>query len=603
MSDGWGQPGELLGRILEGRYRVDRIIGQGGMGTVFEGVHFHIEKRVALKVLSPAMARDENHRARFLNEARAAARISSPHVVSITDYGRGSVAFVVMEFLEGEDLAQRLAKTGPLGVEDVLGLLRQICAGLEAAHKKGVVHRDIKPSNIFLAKDEEDKNTEVVKILDFGIAKLFDANRHSKGITRPHEAVGTAAYMAPEQVLGGEVDRRSDIYSLGVVLFRMLVGKIPFRAENSFGMMEQHVRALPPALNIGSPKVESVVLRCLEKDREKRFSDAGALLREFENAVNGGGPEDFGKGARKRTLVPLPQDGRVKTEVSEDPGLARAVEQSSAEQVLTSRERSAPARHDSTLPSVSVLPAPGAGDGSSAGGSERPAPLTLALVLGCSMVVGGAAFAWRYSSGSGQDEGAGVQASALVPHRDAAPMPDPLDAPSTTSSGSLLPMPEPQSGPTVVLDIPELRTDVGAVGPADGLLLEEPALAMLEVSETDVATPDSGSRSRRRRARQKRASKTEAPVKQHVDPLESMVAETMVREAQKAALSDQAHCFQLASEAHAMHPSQRAAVVMTKCACRLGDAVKVAAAGKLLHGEHPKLKRLCELKGVELVLE
>lgn len=605
MSDEWRQPDELLGRILEGRYRVVRIVGQGGMGTVFEGVHSDIEKRVALKVLSPAMARDENHRARFLNEARAAARISSPHVVRTTDYGRDPITFVVMEFLTGEDLAHRLAKTGPLGVVEVLELLRQICAGLEAAHKKGVVHRDIKPSNIFLAKDEDEgeDEVEVVKILDFGIAKLFDTDQAAKGITRPHEAVGTAAYMAPEQVLGTQVDRRSDIYSLGVVLFRMLVGKAPFRAESHFGLMEKHVRSLPPALDIGSPEVEAVVLRCLEKDRDRRFPDVGALLREFEDAVVRDAVLTPGKNGRNRPFVPFARDA-VSTEVKDDAGVPLTVEQSLPEQALIPSERSAPAQQDWTLPSAGALPS--LGSGPSERPSDRPAPLTLALVLGCSMIVGGVAFAWRYSTDLPSASSVVVQASSVVPSDEAAHRVDPVHGSTTSSNDPLVLTPEtPAADPEPV--VPNKVVDAGSVVEIeprpDEVSLDEMVSTTPEKPLRDRVRPTFGRKTPTARAKGKRVGEAKTHERRGAEPLDSLVAEAILVDARSAALRDQGHCFRLAAEAHAMQPSQRAAIVMTKCACRLGDAEKAATAAKLLRGEHPKLKRLCELNGVDLVVD
>ncbi len=574
------------------------------MGTVFEGVHSHIEKRVALKVLSPAMARDENHRARFLNEARAAARISSPHVVGITDYGRSPITFVVMEFLEGEDLSRRLAKTGPLDVAEVLTLLRQICAGLEAAHKKGVVHRDIKPSNIFLAKEEDD--VEVAKILDFGIAKLFDAGRGTKGLTRPNETIGTAAYMSPEQILGAGVDRRSDIYSLGVVLFRMLVGTIPFRAENGFGVMEKHVRSQPPALNIDSPEVESVVLRCLEKSRERRFPDVGALLRAFEAAVQS--DETDASGACGRTLVPFAPKSPANTEVTGYTGAPPAAKRASTEPILVSEKRTPTLRQGATEPSADMLRT--RVERAGAEPSERSFSLRLGLVLACSMVVGGAAFAWQDSTNprmAGRGQGAEVEAAALVlPHRDTLAAADPVELGFTPSidlpallAGQATPNPEPLG-----VELEPVENLVEVEPRTEATPLEEPVPAVREETPTDVQTkPPVGKRGRRgRRGRNKRPQKLGAAEDAAGESLERVV-EAMLKRAQKAALSDQAQCFQLAAEAHEMRPSQRAAVVMTKCACRLGDAEKANTAARLLSGKHPNVKKLCELKGVELAID
>ena len=275
----------------------------------------------------------------------------------------------------------------------------------------------------------------------------------------------------------------------------------------------------------------------------------------------------------------------MNTEVTGHPGFPLAVEQSLTEQALTSDERAPPPQHDPTLPSAGVQPP--LGDGSSARRLERPAPLTLALVLGCSMVVGGAGFAWRYS------------ADSLVP-RNAALMVEPLGARSTSSND--LPVPTLDQPPAYPEPLALGLADVEVVTqanetPFDGLVLTIP-----EKPANDRISPVVGHRTPSQRARHKRSRERESPARQRADPLHSVVVEAMLKDAQKAALSDPAYCFQLAAEAQAMRPSQQAAIVMIKCACRLGDADKANAAAKLLRGEHPKLKRLCELKGVELVM-
>jgi len=569
------------------------------MGTVFEGVHTHIEKRVAVKVLAPAMARDANHRARFLNEARAAARITNPHVVSITDYGEQPVTFVVMEFLEGEDLAHRLVKSGPLGASEVLALLRQVCAGLEAAHKKGVVHRDVKPSNIFLAKDDDDAH-EVVKILDFGIAKVFHADRSSKGITRPNEAVGTATYMAPEQVLGATVDPRTDLYSLGVVLFRMLVGRVPFRAENSFGLMEKHVRAAPPPLDVGLPGVEAVVLRCLEKDRDNRYPSAAALLRAFADAVQRDTAPPGPPSRSGRTLVPT---SPVRTEVTLHPDalpLDAPHPLTSTEPVLVPIEGEPSLQDDSTLrsSSASVPPNPPATS------RVRSGRLTMPLVLMGSIALGGIASAWHFSADREHIAPDELRAAAL-----AAPTAEPHSAehiaPNSQSEDDVLPA---ATGHVQDVSVPEHslsapnEADSGVSTPAKRLPVEETP-AVLPTTDIDTPTdPNAAPRTRVRNARHKRGSRAKGAARAD-DPKPNVVVGAMLEDARKAALTNQRLCYDLAAEAHALHASQQAAVIMTKCACLLRSPEKASESAKLLVGDHPKLERLCELKGIDLAIE
>ncbi|HTR53872.1 MAG TPA: serine/threonine-protein kinase [Kofleriaceae bacterium] len=264
-----------------GAYRVLQQIGDGGMGSVWLAEHSMLGRRAAVKVLHPEFSANAAIVTRFFNEARAATAISDPGIVQIFDFGHhtdGS-AYIVMELLEGEPLDKRLARRGPLAVEDALRLMRQVATSLAAAHARGIVHRDLKPENIFVVRDQEVAGGERAKILDFGIAKLVGDTTVK---TQTSAVMGTPTYMAPEQCRGaGQVDQRADVYALGCVLHALVTGFPPFYAEGAGEVIAMHLREPPKppsARRAGIPRdVDELVLRCLAKDPAQRFASAGEL--------------------------------------------------------------------------------------------------------------------------------------------------------------------------------------------------------------------------------------------------------------------------------------------------------------------------------------
>jgi serine/threonine protein kinase len=279
-----GQREETLapGTIL-GRYEIGRLLGRGGMGAVYEATHRDLKKSVAVKVLSATLATDEAKQ-RFLREGEAASRIQHPNVVDVTDVGvEGEVSYLVMEFLEGEDLSSRLAREGQLAVRDVADLLLPVCAGLAVAHDEGVVHRDLKPENIFLVRTRG--SGVEPKVLDFGVSKL--TGRNAMAMTGTAAIFGTPYYMSPEQVRGArQTDQRSDVYALGVVLYECLTGRRPFEADNIYTMLHAigsgeypPPRSLRPDLPAA---LEAVIVRTMRLDPAERFPTvrhlAAALL-------------------------------------------------------------------------------------------------------------------------------------------------------------------------------------------------------------------------------------------------------------------------------------------------------------------------------------
>ena len=284
-----------VGQTLEGRYVVEEPLGEGGMGVVYGGRHKLIDKRVAIKILRNDLAAEQEMTERFLNEARAASSIGSPHIVDISDFGRlpdGS-AYFVMEFLDGMSLGAAMDQTKVISVPRLIHIAKQIALGLAAAHSRGIVHRDLKPDNVMLIQRGTDR--DFVKVLDFGIAKVgSDSHR----LTKAGTVFGTPHYMSPEQAAGVPVDPRTDIYSLGVILYEMAAGKVPFDADNFMGILTQHmykapvpIRAIVPQPQEVPPGLEAIVLKALSKKVELRYQRMEELIADLEKVERGAVPD------------------------------------------------------------------------------------------------------------------------------------------------------------------------------------------------------------------------------------------------------------------------------------------------------------------------
>src|SRR6266508_354284 len=283
--------GALTGRTLDQKYYLESKLGVGGMGTVYRARRLLIGDMVAVKVLQPDQVADPQAVERFRREAQTAARLKHPNVAAVYDFGvsREGLNYLVMELAEGESLRSLVERQGTLAETDAAEIIRQVCAALDEAHRQGVVHRDIKPENILVHATTAGLH---VKVLDFGIAALRDVN--AGRLTRTGAVVGTPHYMSPEHCLGEELDGRSDIYSLGIVLFEMLTGVVPFDSPTPTAIVVKHVNEPPPPPRTLNPKispaVESVALRALEKRRDARPQTAGEMARELIAAAGGAGP-------------------------------------------------------------------------------------------------------------------------------------------------------------------------------------------------------------------------------------------------------------------------------------------------------------------------
>lgn len=275
-----------VGAVIDGRYRLIERVGLGGMGAVYRAEHVGMGRVVAVKLLRPELGGRTEAIERFTREAQASARVAHKNVVAVSDFGvrDDGTLYLVMEYLRGETLRERLDRAGRLPWPHALTIARHVARGLAHAHAEGVIHRDIKPENVFLVEDDDDH--DYAKILDFGIARSLESD--DGRVTQAGFVVGTPAYLSPEQALGGDIDHRCDLYSLCTVLFEMICGRTPFGDRPPVAMLTAHAVVDVPSFAEVAPDVEvpvgleAVVRRGLAKDREERFADAAALTAALD---------------------------------------------------------------------------------------------------------------------------------------------------------------------------------------------------------------------------------------------------------------------------------------------------------------------------------
>ena len=272
------------GQVLGGKYRVDRVLGAGGMGMVVAATHLQLDERVAIKFLLPEALQNQEAVARFGREARAAVKIRGEHVARVIDVGSfdNGAPFMVMEHLDCRDLSALIEERGALPPADAVDAVLQALEALAEAHALGIVHRDLKPANLFLTRRPD--GTPSVKVLDFGISKVTNASASDNAMTKTSAIMGSPLYMSPEQMTASrDVDARTDIWAIGVVLYELLSGRAPFRAETLPEICGLILTASPPAIRNFSPatpeQLQNVVLRCLEKDRARRFQSVSELAQ------------------------------------------------------------------------------------------------------------------------------------------------------------------------------------------------------------------------------------------------------------------------------------------------------------------------------------
>jgi serine/threonine-protein kinase len=300
----------LVGTTIDGRYVVDKRLGEGGMGVVYLARHRVIDRKVALKVLRAEFARDQEIVDRFLQEAKTASSIGNPHIVDIHDFGvleDGSTYFA-MEFLDGQPLMDVIVRE-KIPLDRLLSIGIQICDGLGAAHERGIVHRDLKPDNVYLLRR---KDADFVKVLDFGIAKV----EHAAGpkLTRAGAVFGTPHYMSPEQAAGTPIDHRADIYALGVILYEMATGQLPFDSDNAMTILSQHMYKAPMPLRSlvnGADRpagLEAIVQKCLLKRPEHRYATMSELAEDLKRLSRGEAPKAISDLMARSSSTGIPAD-------------------------------------------------------------------------------------------------------------------------------------------------------------------------------------------------------------------------------------------------------------------------------------------------------
>src|SRR3954469_1223166 len=270
----------LVGMQLSGRYRLDAQIGAGGMSTVYRAFDANLERRVAIKLLHREIAADSGQIERFRREARAVAQLSHPHIVGVIDAGEDEGRpYIVFEYVEGETLKERIRRMGRLPVDEAIAYAIEIARALGCAHSHHIVHRDVKPQNVLI--DGEGS----AKVTDFGIARTLDQD----GLTADGRVLGTTDYVSPEQALGHDVNGQSDIYSLGMVLYEMLTGEVPFSGENQVAVAMKHVREDLPDVQLRRPEVSAalgaVLDRATDKDLARRYPDATSFAMDLEDVL------------------------------------------------------------------------------------------------------------------------------------------------------------------------------------------------------------------------------------------------------------------------------------------------------------------------------
>ncbi len=337
-----------VGGTVGGKYELVRLIGEGGMGSVYEARHMEIHQRVAVKILHSEFARDEEIRKRFTREALASGEIGHENIVEMHDIGteQGGRVYLVMELLKGESLAERLKRVGSLSAEQSADILLQVLSALDASHGKGIVHRDMKPENVFLCR--LGGMDSFVKVLDFGIAKVRDAGGET--LTRSGAVLGTGQYMSPEQIMGDRTaDHRIDVYACGVMLYRMLTGHLPFEAPSMQGVIYKTINE-PPAPLASHVKdlptgIDDVVMKALAKDRAGRYQSAADMARAL--TPFGSGRIEFGR----RSLQPAESTPSLRPAGPAEPAKA-----AHAAPPRSGSHRAPASEKTSTLALLAVLP-------------------------------------------------------------------------------------------------------------------------------------------------------------------------------------------------------------------------------------------------------
>lgn len=451
------------GDILAGKYRVDRVLGAGGMGVVVAAHHVELDDRVAIKFLLPEALHNGEAVARFAREAQAAVKIKSEHVARVTDVGRldNGAPYIVMEYLEGLDLSAWLQQRGRLSMEQAVEFVLQACEAIAEAHSLGIVHRDLKPANLFVIRRPDSGLS--VKVLDFGIAKRVGAA--AANITSTAAIMGSPLYMSPEQLTSSkDVDARTDVWALGVILHELLSGESPFLAETMPGVMMKITSSEPAPLRASRPDLpaalERVILTCLEKDRSKRFPTVGDLAHAL---VDFGNPRSRISVERIAGIMAASGVSLSRPDVAPPPSVSLS-------------------RPDVAPPPSAVPPSAVSANaaGTMAGWDQRTlnakrgrGPL-LAALTGGAVLLGITWVALRHAS----EPGNGATASAIAPE------PAPVTSPASTTVA------EPRSAASSAV-APSAGVALSATNSSPPVTSSSPTAALVPSRELPRATPAS----------------------------------------------------------------------------------------------------------------
>ncbi len=293
----------LIGRTIAGKYAIEALVGEGAMGSIYRARQLALGATLALKVLHTKHAGEPTFAARFLREAQAASRVDHPNSMRVIDFGQepDGLLYMAMEYVDGKTLAKILEEESPLPVARIVDIASQVLAALAVAHDLGVVHRDLKPENIMILErqDDEGRTQDVVKVCDFGVAKLLDGSASGPSVTAEGVVIGTPEYMSPEQARGEALDARSDLYAMGVLLFQLMTGKVPFDSPSAFGTALMHVNDEPTRPRLLNPRVDSglekICLKAMRKRPEERYGSARELRAELRALL---GRDEEAKAAR-----------------------------------------------------------------------------------------------------------------------------------------------------------------------------------------------------------------------------------------------------------------------------------------------------------------
>lgn len=453
-----------VGKVLDGKYRLDAFLSQGGMGAVYKATHVMLGRPVAVKLIKPELVTSPDIVRRFQREARAASNLNHPNIVNIFDLGQtdDGTLYIAMELIDGPSLKDVIRKTGPLPAPRTIRILRQIAGALSVAHRNGIIHRDLKPHNVMLARDGE--GNEVAKLLDFGIAKTFD---EAAQLTQTGFALGTPQYMSPEQAEGKPVDGRSDLYSVGVILYELLAGEVPFNDSSTPAILVKQMTEAPTPPSFRNPSVpvppqlEAIAMRCLEKDPANRFQTAedlsAALDRagvEIAAAHGSDQPTLLAPSASAPTLI-APTRPDTRPTVTGAPVPLAATVASVAAGPVSTRPVAAASTTAASVPSpslpeaqtpVSMPPVPQA----SASGGSNTALIVIAAIVVLALVVGGAMqlgyMPWQRQAATPGTDGQTTMPSAApaTTPATAAASPAPSGTPASAQTGTPAP-PSPAS--------------------------------------------------------------------------------------------------------------------------------------------------------------